>query len=407
MMLRLLIILLISSSLFGQKINENYALLWEVSGNGLKTPSYLFGSLHSNDKRIFDFPDSLYVALEQVESVALETDIFSFFGERELRMTKFNFLFDKNGDPYTSSEFATRTLYGDEDGMPQFLDAFFQQYCYNSGKQFEMLEPTDFQVELVNSLEVPENAEMQLESLLASDEQLIELYVQGDVFRLNQLLQRNLNIIPDAYEKLILDRNTGMTNVLDSLIKMRSVFCTVGAGHLAGNQGMINLLRQRGYKVRAVEATYNSERTEAEIDVRSRNVYDYYNDSVGVHALFPGKPKLDENPVMGARLRLIYQEFGQGNTYVLEVYLRDPEVSDDEEASLYIPSPSRSNYRKIEGENSSFYYEGIADAYPEGLFWTRVSMRDSYVMVLKAYGGNKFMNSNRPFDFFDNVHFEE
>lgn len=406
-MARFLFILFISSSLFGQRSNDTYALLWEITGKDLKAPSYLFGSLHSNDKRVFDFPDSLYTALKNVESIALETDVFQLFGERELRLNRFNFFFDKNGEPYSSSSFATRTLYGDEDGMPQFLDAYFQEYCYNAGKKFEMLEAVADQSELINTLDLEESDDDKLELLLASDDQLIDLYTEGDIFRMNQLLKRNLDVIPGSYETLILERNKTMTHVLDSLLQLRTLFCAVGAGHLAGNEGMINLLRKQGYTVRAVEATYGEERSSEEIWVRNMKGYSYFNDSLRVHAVFPGKPKLDENPLMGAQLRLIYQELGQGNTYILEVYQRDPEVSDDEQAALYIPSPPRANYKKVEGENSSYYYEGIADAYPEGLYWTRVLLKDNYVMVLKAFGGNKFMNSTRPFNFFDQAHFEE
>lgn len=406
-MIRTVFFILLSGAVLAQEVKPNYALLWEVTGNNLKAPSYLFGSLHSNDKRVFDFPDSVYYALDKVESVALETDVFHFFGDTELRLNKFNFLFDKNGDPYSSSGFATRTLYGDEDGMPQFLDAYFQEYCYNAGKKFEMLEAVDFQVDLLNSLDISESSDSKLETLLASDDQLIELYAEGDIFRLNQMLQRNLEMIPGTYEKLILERNKAMTSVLDSLIKTNTVFCAVGAGHLAGNDGMINLLRKKGYNVRVVEPSFSDQRTQSEIDVRSARSYGYFNDSLLVHAVFPGKPKLDENPIMGAVLRLVYQQLGQGNTYVLEVYSRDPDFSDDEEAALYIPTPPRTNFRKVEGENSSYYYEGLADAYPEGLYWTRVLLKDQYVMVLKAYGGNKFMNSTRPFDFFDQIHFEE
>ena len=109
-----------------------------LTDDNLKAPSYLFGTLHTNDKRVFKFSDSLYYALDNAESIVLERDIFNLFGERELRINKPNFLIDKNGDPYSSSSFPTRTIYGDEDGMPQFLDAYFQDYCYNAGKKFEI-----------------------------------------------------------------------------------------------------------------------------------------------------------------------------------------------------------------------------------------------------------------------------
>ncbi|MFT5778550.1 MAG: hypothetical protein ACI837_001506, partial [Crocinitomicaceae bacterium] len=48
-------------------------------------------------------------------------------------------------------------------------------------------------------------------------------------------------------------------------------------------------------------------------------------------------------------------------------------------------------------------YEGLSDSYPEGLYWTRVVMAQDYFLILKAYGGNKFMNSARAQRFFDKV----
>jgi uncharacterized protein YbaP (TraB family) len=48
--------------------------LWRISGNGLQKPSYLYGTIHLQDKRLFQFSDSLYQALEKVEGFALEID---------------------------------------------------------------------------------------------------------------------------------------------------------------------------------------------------------------------------------------------------------------------------------------------------------------------------------------------
>ena len=334
----------------------------------------------------------------------LEGDIFNLFGERELRINKPNFLIDKNGDPYSSSSFPTRTIYGDEDGMPQFLDAYFQDYCYNAGKKFEILESADF---LAEPSGIMEGASSKWGSLLANDEQLIELYMDGDIFRLNQFVQRNLQITSETFAKTMLDRNRRLIHVLDSLIAKSSVFCAIGAWHLAGNEGVINLLRKRGYKLRALGSDFSEELLESKMNIRNAQNYGYFNDSLMVHAVFPGRPKQEINTTTGAVLSLIYQQLGQGNSYILEVYNRNSEINEDTEAELYIPSPSKARFRKILGENSSFYYEGIADTYPEGLYWTRVMLKDQYVLVLKAYGGNKFMSSTRPFDFFDKVHFEE
>jgi len=47
-------------------------LLWRISGNGLSKPSYLYGTIHLADKRLFYFGDSLYNAIEQTEGFAIE-----------------------------------------------------------------------------------------------------------------------------------------------------------------------------------------------------------------------------------------------------------------------------------------------------------------------------------------------
>ena len=78
-MLKYLFILFALPS-FAQDSQKDYQLLWEISGNGLELNSYLFGSLHSNDKRLFNLTDSTYFALNNVNTISLETDMFSLFG---------------------------------------------------------------------------------------------------------------------------------------------------------------------------------------------------------------------------------------------------------------------------------------------------------------------------------------
>jgi uncharacterized protein YbaP (TraB family) len=48
--------------------------LWEISGNGLKKPSYLFGTMHVSDKLAFHLGDSFYTAIKSADIVALETN---------------------------------------------------------------------------------------------------------------------------------------------------------------------------------------------------------------------------------------------------------------------------------------------------------------------------------------------
>jgi uncharacterized protein YbaP (TraB family) len=404
-MLKYILFLFIAHSGFSQTVDERNQLLWEISGNGLSKKSYLFGSFHTNDRRVFDLSDSTYYALNNVGAIALETDVFSLFGDWDTRQGTVSVKYDKDGKPYTASNTSTTTLYGDEDGMPQFLDAYFQQYCHNSDKQFYPLETVGAQFNLFDNLEVPSRAQVRIQSLLLSRNDILETYLDGDIYDIDEMLRMSLSLSEGMYKSLIIDRNFGMADKLDSLFKEDiDMFCAVGAGHLAGGSGLINLLRNKGYKVRKVLATYSDGVSLDKLEVKSNRSYTYANDTIGFQVNFPGKPAIITEDEWGEiTFQLIYRDFGQGNTYSVEVYERDDDASLDDLADIYIASPADSPYKKVILGNEGESYEGLSDSYPIGLYWTRIVMAEDYFLVLKAYGGNKFMNSSRAQRFFDNV----
>jgi hypothetical protein len=84
----------------------------------------------------------------------------------------------------------------------------------------------------------------------------------------------------------------------------------------------------------------------------------------------------------------------------------DSTLSLEEIASIYIASPPDSPYKRIILDDGTEIYEGLSDTYPEGLNWIRVQFGVNYFAVIKAYGGNKFIHSNRPQNFFNKVWFE-
>jgi uncharacterized protein YbaP (TraB family) len=70
----LAVLLLCSIAVCGQKkaVPKYPSLLWEITGNGLTKPSYLFGTMHVSSKMVFHLSDSFYLALKSVDAVALE-----------------------------------------------------------------------------------------------------------------------------------------------------------------------------------------------------------------------------------------------------------------------------------------------------------------------------------------------
>src|ERR1051326_120309 len=55
------------------QVKKYPSLLWEISGKGLKTPSYLYGPMHVSNKLAFHLTDTFFIALKAADMVALES----------------------------------------------------------------------------------------------------------------------------------------------------------------------------------------------------------------------------------------------------------------------------------------------------------------------------------------------
>src|ERR1700710_2054044 len=68
------LLLLAAGKVYSQKkgIKKYPSVFWEITGNGLKKPSYLFGTMHVSSKMVFHLSDSFYIAMTGVDAVALE-----------------------------------------------------------------------------------------------------------------------------------------------------------------------------------------------------------------------------------------------------------------------------------------------------------------------------------------------
>src|ERR1041385_4586456 len=74
----LLVVTAFCAVLFSQSqvkpLKKYPSLFWEITGNGLSRPSYLFGTMHVSSKMVFHLPDSFYMGIKNVDVVALETN---------------------------------------------------------------------------------------------------------------------------------------------------------------------------------------------------------------------------------------------------------------------------------------------------------------------------------------------
>jgi len=388
-------LLLTGTPSFAQSAEE-YQLLWEITGKKLKKPSYLFGSMHSNDSRLFQFPDSLYTAFVKADAVVLETDVSALFDEYDVRLDMFDLEILAKNKPYTNSREATRTVYGSEDGRPQFLDAHFQQTGFCGGKAFFALEGLQDQLDATEKLE-DMSARAAISSIFFSKEMFVQYYIQGDIARLSKMLRSQLDGIPGAYDALITKRNIVMANGLDTLMRKQAVFCAVGSGHLHGTDGIIQLLRSKGYTLRAVKATYSTEPTPDKVKMNSWRTYEVVSDTFHFAIPLSGKPV---SFASAENYRFIYQELGQGNTYELIVRKTQEDLSECK--SEFIDN-QRQRPKEIVLENGLKAVEGLYHDEWKGLQWKRVIIKDNLTYILICYGGNKFMHSNRPQSYFNKL----
>jgi uncharacterized protein YbaP (TraB family) len=370
---------------FGQNISSvkltNNQLLWQISGNGLKKPSYLFGSYHSNDPRVFRLSDSTYAAFITSEAVVLEADIYQLFADYDIRVSETKIKFDSNGKSFTSDKNATKTKYGSEDGRPQFLDLYFQQLAQNMQKKFYPLETIEEQLDAFESLYEKSITKKSLVEYQIIQDKLFQAYLNGDVEYVRATIEKQLSESTSAYDRLIVKRNYKMALGIDSFMKKQSLFVAIGAGHLAGNEGVINLLRKKGYHVRQVVPTFKITNEELKAKIFPYHTYQYTDTKYGFSGVFGSIPMRDTNALF---YRIIYQELGQGNAYIVEI-----EQATDSNIAAYVDQvimpPENAKITKVMHQNTILAYEGVGYEYGVGLSWKRVFIHNGILVKLICY----------------------
>ncbi len=138
-----------------------------------------------------------------------------------------------------------------------FLDAAMEQ-----GKEIRSLETIEQQLDLFFEIDdqlddvlVAEFLD-QMEEIGPMIERMVYLWNSGDVDGLDKFLQEQVGEDPamkDFYYKLLDDRNVAMADKIEDMLKGDTdIFVVVGAGHFAGDMGIVSLLGKKGYKVEQV-----------------------------------------------------------------------------------------------------------------------------------------------------------
>jgi uncharacterized protein YbaP (TraB family) len=274
-----LFILTISITCFAQR--KYQSLLWEITGNGLEEPSYLYGTMHVSKKVAFRLDDVFYKALNESECIALESDPTTWPGfNYDMMLGEISFFNNYRSEFYTNlfklthpEEMAVRAsvrmdngavnayLYRKNNASDNFeeetyLDMFIFQAGKKNGKPIYGLE--DLAESRYLTTKAAYNANKK-----DIDPWLQKLYAKENPYLIQENLYRDRNLdLLDSIgagantefyrENMLFIRNENMVNSLVELMPKKRVFAGVGAAHLPGDKGMINMLRQRGYTVKAL-----------------------------------------------------------------------------------------------------------------------------------------------------------
>ncbi|HXF75748.1 MAG TPA: TraB/GumN family protein, partial [Methylomirabilota bacterium] len=90
----------------------------------------------------------------------------------------------------------------------------------------------------------------ELDQLDRSIESIVQAWLKGDAGALEPLLLESMKEYPDIYQKLIVGRNRRWVSQIEEMLEQRgATMVVVGAAHLLGKDGVVAMLKERGYKV--------------------------------------------------------------------------------------------------------------------------------------------------------------
>ncbi len=271
---------------FAQAQEDTNTLLWKVHGNNLSAPSYLFGTYHFAGK---SFADSLpqieraYSTCNQVigelimdESVSAKLLPAMFMKDtllsdlldstQYLKVDSFVYRYSNNHlksfnkfkpaalQLILVTFIAPKTVAKENDA----LDTYFQKLAKADAKELIGLETADEQINLFFSASLKRQTEQLLLMVAKGDENIIEAkqlytdYKNQNLSSLEKTLTNTDGYTPEEMDMLLKNRNLKWMPTIEERITKKPTFIAVGAGHLVGPYGLINLLKKAGYSVKPV-----------------------------------------------------------------------------------------------------------------------------------------------------------
>lgn len=288
-MFKIKLILLFVGFFFGFNAQENNlvetSLLWEIKGKKVKKTSYLFGTMHLMPKNDFYFPDHLVEKLNSTDLLIMEIgglqeqmkaakllmldsgQVWDYFTPNQLD-TLFTFFNDKLGmdsitlvnrfskfKPLVLTQTLTSTIFGEQ---PKSYELELELKARQAKMSIIGLETIEEQISILVNMEKEDQVEMIMQGIRDFETQnelteLINIYKEQDLEKLYTYFKENGGSIMNYEAELLTNRNRKWIPELKKHIKKQQTFIAVGAGHLGGEFGLINLLKKEGYTISPVK----------------------------------------------------------------------------------------------------------------------------------------------------------
>ena len=260
------------------------ALLFEISGNGLKKPSYIFGTFHILCPADVMPMEKFAPYIDKTDQMIMEIDMDD--PAETAAITKGAAISDgrtlkdlMTADQYAKVDAMFKNALGvSVDAVSMLKPAILGVLVVTSPKMLGCGPPSSYELSFVKiatekktpiiGLETVEfqsktlesrPLEKQAESLvkMAADPQkaegelknLIAVYKEQDIDKLHDLAVKDDDSDPEFEKNLLDDRNTAWIPKIEANVKTTPSFIAVGGGHLGGPKGVVSLLRAKGYKV--------------------------------------------------------------------------------------------------------------------------------------------------------------
>ncbi len=258
--------------------------MWRVKGGGATV--YLLGSVHAMKEDSYPLPSAMETAFDSVDTVVFEVDLDdldsaaiqmlaagTLDGEETLEAvvgpatwsalmvqvekTDIPAAMFRRMKPWMAALTITALAMTDAGYQPSAgVDAYFSRRADESGKERIALETVEFQVSLFADLTAEQSLAflrytlVDLKTVIPELDELSAHWRAGRVEAVEALMAEGFDEFPELLEKMVTDRNLAWMPPIEGLLARDSdTMVVVGSLHLVGEDGLVNLLRQRGYTV--------------------------------------------------------------------------------------------------------------------------------------------------------------